>query len=89
MLDRSPVPNEVVQAVDGFVDEELRDAAKFENRSPLDESGVFALHLLAAHIYSLGWKAGANAEGLRQAAVGYRRRDAERSKAAEDKGETA
>lgn len=48
-------PAAVVQAVDRYVRNELHDARHYDNRSPLDESGVYSLHLLAAEIYALAW----------------------------------
>ena len=58
-------PREVVELVDSYVDEELHDRQKYTNREPLDESGVYSLHLLAADIYALGYSAGEQAEGAR------------------------
>lgn len=52
----------MVDAVEAYVREELRDAAKYDNSTPLDESGVWSLHALAAHIYALGFEAGERAE---------------------------
>lgn len=46
---------EVAQAVEMYVDSELADAVKFTNRTPLDESGIWSLHALAAEIYAAGW----------------------------------
>ncbi|NIL77638.1 hypothetical protein [Rhodococcus sp. B10] len=47
-------PNEVVQLVEEYVDNERRSADKFDNKTALDESGISDLHRLAARIYALG-----------------------------------
>lgn len=52
------VPREVAEAVERYVERELADQGKYENRSPLDESGVYELHLLAAKIYARGFDDG-------------------------------
>ena len=55
--DRARVePPRVVMLVENYVDRELDDAARFENRSPFDASGVWSLHAVAAEIYALGWQ---------------------------------
>lgn len=56
---------EVVQMVEEYVYKELSDAEKYENRSPLDESGIWSLHALAAEIYAaaFGPKMSARIEG--------------------------
>jgi hypothetical protein len=51
----------VVEAVERYVYEELRDAVKYSNREPLDESGIWSLHALAARIYAKGWEDGERA----------------------------
>lgn len=55
MADRAVEPFAVAQMVETYVDSELRDAAKYTNREPLDDSGVYGLHDLAARIYALGF----------------------------------
>lgn len=59
-------PAEVVDLVGWFVAKEVRDASEYDNRSLLDESGVVALHELAAKIYALGWRDGEQAEFRRE-----------------------
>lgn len=54
-------PYPVVQLVEQYVDDELQQARKYDNRTPLDESGVYSLHCLAAKIYSAGYMDGGNA----------------------------
>lgn len=49
---------DVAQRVEWYVDGELRDAEKYTNRTPLDDSGVYSLHRLAAEVYALGWREG-------------------------------
>ena len=51
-------PPDVVMAVEQYVSRELSDAEKYENRTPLDESGIWSLHALAARIYAMGWEGG-------------------------------
>lgn len=49
-------PQHVASAVDAYADSELRDADKYTNRQPLDETGIWSLHNLAAGIYAMGWE---------------------------------
>lgn len=65
----------VVQAVNEYVESELADEVKYDNRRPLDESGVSGLHALAAQIYALGYDAGVRVEQERN--WGSRRRERE------------
>lgn len=58
-------PQSVIQLVESYVDEELSDVKKFDNRAPLDESGIWSLHDLAAKIYAQGYQDGERAEGER------------------------
>ena len=81
MGERPVEPFAITQLVDMFVDEELRDAAKYSNRSPLDDSGVYALHDLAARIYAIGFNEGCASEGWRQNSRRQRARDAARAEA--------
>lgn len=73
------LPSALIEAVDRYVERELADAAKYENRQPLDESGIWALHTLAAKVYAVGWADGEAAEGER--ARNARSRVRERSQA--------
>lgn len=73
-------PAEIVQLVEAFVESEHRDAAKYANRTPLDDSGVFTLHRLAAEIYAAGYRDGERAESARR--HGERRRERDRNAAA-------
>lgn len=68
-----PVPVDVVQSVEGYVDSELADAAKYDNRQPLDESGVYSLHVLVAAAYGRGFADGEHAQAAR--ALGRRARE--------------
>ena len=79
MAGRLVEPQSVVQAVERFLDDEYRDAAKFENRELLDESGVFNLHTLAAHIFSLGFNEGEQAQDERHRGQRVRMLDYPRS----------
>lgn len=71
-------PQEVIDLVEDYVMSELSNAEKYSNRKPLDESGIFDLHRLAAEIYAAGWKAGDFAAATREARVQARERDARR-----------
>lgn len=55
----------VVGAVEMYVSDELRKATQYDNRTPLDESGIYSLHLLAAHVYAMGYDDGERAALLR------------------------
>lgn len=59
-------PKRIVELVEGFVNDEHDDDRKYTNRTPLDESGVWTLHQLAAEIYALGFQDGVRAEEARQ-----------------------
>lgn len=65
------VPREVAEAVERYVARELADQRKYENRSPLDEAGVYELHVLGAMIYAAGFN-----DGDRVAEVRARGREA-------------
>lgn len=66
MREYQPEPYEVVEMVERYVDKELDDARKFDNREPLDDSGVYSLHLLAAAIYAKGALDGERAASERE-----------------------
>ena len=68
------VPVGVVRIVEQYVTSELDDAARYENREPLDESGVYSLHRLAAQIYAEGFIDGGAVESERARAAMYRKR---------------
>jgi hypothetical protein len=52
------VTRQVAELVDRYAAKELRDARQYDNRTPLDESGIYALHALAAEIYAHGFNDG-------------------------------
>lgn len=54
----NPIPMDVAQIVNMYVESELRDTRRFTNRQPLDESGIAALHEAASRLYGLGYAAG-------------------------------
>ena len=58
LMRESVVTPDVVRLVDGYVDSELSQARKSTNRTPLDESGIFSLHLLAAQVFAKGYELG-------------------------------
>lgn len=65
-------PASVVQAAEDYVESELTDAARYDNRTPLDESGIWSLHRLAAAIYAIGWADGERASVTRLRAAQQR-----------------
>ncbi len=79
-------PPEVIRVVENYVDEELRDTARYTNRTPLDSSGVWGLHQVARDIYALGVRDGASQERARSSGIRQRERDA--AKAAAENGDT-
>ena len=70
-----PIPADVVQAVEDYIHKELSDAQKYDNSSPLDESGIWSLHRLAANIYAKGFDAGCRIELERQRQSHIRQRE--------------
>jgi hypothetical protein len=70
------LPSELVMRVDLYVDKELHDARKYDNREPFDYSGIYSLHSLAAEIYASGWRDGERAQATREQAQRYRDREA-------------
>ena len=79
---RTPEPAHVVAMVEDYVRTELHDAEQYTNRAPLDESGIWSLHAMAAEIYAAGWRDGERAAEERERQIRSRERDAAR-KAAE------
>jgi len=69
-------PNKIVDLVEGFVNDEYSDDSKYENRTPLDESGIWSLHQLAAEIYAAGFAEGVRTEEARQRGKCERKFDA-------------
>lgn len=70
-------PQAVVELVERYIDDELRQAAKYDNREPFDDSGCWSLHELAAQIYATGYDHGERAEAERQRGERNRRRSGE------------
>lgn len=58
-------PREVAEAVERYVAAEFAESRKFENRKPLDDSGVWSLHRLAATVFALGFAAGEHVADIR------------------------
>lgn len=54
----TPVPQGIVDAVDAYVRRELSHCARYSNRAPLDESGVWSLRRLVEQAYAMGYDAG-------------------------------
>lgn len=48
-------PQAVVEMVERYVSKALHDAEEYINSKPLDESGIWSLHALAAEIYAQAW----------------------------------
>lgn len=74
-------PASIVTAVDMYVDSELRDAGRYSNRRPLDESGIYRLHVLAAQIYATAWDDATRAAESRRSA--RRQRESEHAASTE------
>ena len=53
-----PVPQDIANAVEDYVRSELRDCARYSNRAPLDDSGVWSLRRLVERAYASGYDAG-------------------------------
>lgn len=81
------LPVNLVQEVDSYVDKALEDAIKYSNSAPLDESGVYSLHLLAARIYAAGFADGQRAMHERDRAE--QRRAGARERLAQGEDEAA
>jgi|GEM_PF-7098063 len=77
-----PVPAEISNLIDQFADTEHRNARKYSNSEPLDESGIYDLHQVAARIYATGFDDGRRVESERQRAKHARAFDAESKVAA-------
>ena len=71
-------PEAIVALVEAFVNDEHEDDRKYTNRTPLDESGVWSLHQLAAAIYAAGFDAGTRTEEARGRGKRQRKSDADR-----------
>lgn len=77
-------PRLVVSRVEEYVDAELAQVEKYDHRRPLDESGIYGLHQLAAEIYALGYAEGAGAGADRAQAQRYRASTTEKTFALPD-----
>lgn len=77
MSDQPIETRAVAQEVEMFIDKEIEQVAKYENRQHMDESATFSLHQLAAQIYAMGWRDGAavGADNERRAIRRVRRSD--------------
>lgn len=73
----TPVPATVISDVERYVEDALENARKYDNSTPLDDSGVVGLHALAQRIYAAGWKDGCAAQREMDRGRYQRRRDAE------------
>lgn len=76
MSDRPIETAETARMVEEYVRTELRDAAKYTNRQPLDQGGIYSLHSLAAKIYQAGFNDGRMTEATVWDAERARIRDA-------------
>lgn len=72
MVEHIIEPRAVVNLVDQFIDKELTDAEKYDSRTPLDDSGAWSLHRIAAQIYAMGYADG-DMSAAEQARAAYRR----------------
>jgi len=59
-------PIGIVQIVEDYIRSELGSCEKYENRTPLDYSGTYSLHELAATIYAAGFHDGARSASERE-----------------------
>ncbi|KQU49267.1 hypothetical protein ASG84_26310 [Rhodococcus sp. Leaf278] len=48
-------PNAVVQLIEQYIDDEHRAAERADNKTALDEDGIYGLHNVAAKVYALGF----------------------------------
>ncbi|KKB99460.1 hypothetical protein [Mycolicibacter arupensis] len=71
------VTRQVAELVDRYAAKELRDARQYDNRTPLDEPGIYALHDLAAQIYAHGFSDGQLIAECKHQGQWTRGRDAE------------
>lgn len=69
-------PQDVARLVEGYAATQLDEARKYQNREPLDDSGVGSLHRLAADIYALGYEEGLRTAYTRHQGSRDRERDA-------------
>lgn len=76
MSDNMIEPPNVIHLVDHYIDQEVRDAERYENRTPLDDSGAWSLHQLARDIYALGVADGAEQARARAGSQRQRERNA-------------
>lgn len=74
-----PVPIEVVEIIDRFIDREHSAARKFTNREVLDKSGAYSLHEAASSVYARGYHDGRMAERARTNGERQRAFDAEQA----------
>ena len=58
-------PRTIVDLVEDYIRRELAEVEKYSNRTPLDDSGIYSLHRLAAAIYAEGFQAGEQAAEIR------------------------
>ncbi|AHH16570.1 hypothetical protein NONO_c17700 [Nocardia nova SH22a] len=79
MSDHQIEPLEVIRAIESYVERELHDTAKYSNREPFDQPGVWSLHQTARDIYARGVDDGTRQEDERQRC--QRNRDRETVKA--------
>ena len=81
-------PKEIADLVEFFINDEHGNAAKYTNRTPLDESGAWSLHQLAGKIYAAGFEEGERAEGARWQGSRQRRLNADRAEKSTTEGNT-
>ncbi|WP_052956748.1 hypothetical protein [Mycolicibacter heraklionensis] len=77
MSENRIVTPQVAELVDRYAERELDDARKFDNSTPLDESGIYSLHMLAARIYAYGFSDGERVAMTRHQGERQRARNAE------------
>lgn len=73
-----PEPQEIVQIVESYVDDEVAQIRKHSQRQAHDEDGMHGLHTLVATVYAKGYQAGAQAERERVIRARFRASEAKR-----------
>ena len=69
-------PKAIADLVEAFINDEHDDDRKYTNRTPLDSSGAWSLHQLAAEIYAAGFHEGLRTSEARERGTRDRKFDA-------------
>jgi hypothetical protein len=71
------IPEQIAREIESFVECEFADAARYDNREVLDESGVYRVRRLVAAAFAAGFDAGERSEQIRYEGVMRRERERE------------